>query len=291
MTRAEGRFASRNARAIQCEDLITHGPNHPTPQHPTPLVQSFVTETVSEDTARRRRGRKPADAGERRGRVETALTDLRDSRTPFSMGDVAERAGISRATLYRDATLRDLIGNIGDGPANRPVTFHDYEKQKAEREKLAAERRVLRRQLREHEEIKAGLEREIEKLEAKIGVYVSYFAKNAAEDTDSLRKEAFAEGFAQGVRTAMGQRGGAGANGAKRPGMGVGMMGNAPGGLAAVAAKLPKPALQTARKNLARVLHPDLFAGEDAATAALATELLKQLNSLIAESEKRGSGA
>lgn len=224
--------------------------------------------------------------------MQSALTDLQESRTPFSMSDLAERAGISRATLYRDASLRDLVGSIGDGPANRPVSFHDYEKQKSEREKLAAERRVLRRQLREHEETKAGLEREVDKLKAKIEVYVSYFAKNAgAGDTDSLRKEAFAEGFAQGVRTAMGQRGGAGANGAKRPGVGVGMMGNAPTSLAAVAAKLPKPALQTARKNLARVLHPDLFAGEDAATAALATELLKQLNSLIAESEKRtGAG-
>lgn len=202
------------------------------------------------------------------------------------MNDVAERAGISRATLYRDAALRDLVGNIGDGPTNRPVSFHDYEKQKAEREKLVAERRVLRRQLREHEETKAGLEREIEKLEAKIEIYVSYFAKNATEDTDSLRKEAYAEGFAQGVRTAMGQRGGTGANGAKRPGVGVGMMGNATS-LASVAAKIPTPALQAARKNLARVLHPDLFAGEDVATAALATELLKQLNALAAESEKR----
>ncbi|MBC7809466.1 MAG: hypothetical protein H7145_25305 [Akkermansiaceae bacterium] len=249
-----------------------------------------MTETVSEETARRRRGRKPADAGERRRRVQSALADLQESRTPFSMSDLAERAGISRATLYRDASLRDLVGSTGDGPANRPVSIHDYEKQKSEREKLAAERRVLRRQLREHEETKAGLEREIVKLEAKIEIYVSYFAKNAGEDSDSLRKEAFAEGFAQGVRTAMGQRGGSGANGAKRPGMGVGMMGSAPTSLAAVAAKLPKPALQTARKNLARVLHPDLFAGEDAATAALATELLKQLNSLIAESEKRTGG-
>lgn len=206
------------------------------------------------------------------------------------MSDVADRAGISRATLYRDASLRDLVGNVGDGPANRPVSFHDYEKQKSEREKLVVERRALRRQLREQEEIRTGLEREIEKLEAKIATYVSYFAKNAGQDTDSLRKEAYAEGFSQGVRTAMGQRGGAGANGPRRPGMGMGP-GATGSSLASVAANLPKPALQIARKNLARVLHPDLFAGDDPATAALATELLKQLNALAAESEKRTGGA
>jgi hypothetical protein len=250
-----------------------------------------VTETVPENTTRRRRGRKPADAAERRDRVETALKDLQESRTPFSMGDVADRAGISRATLYRDASLRDLVGSVGDGPANRPVSFSDYEKQKSERDKLVVERRALRRQLREQEEIRTGLEREIEKLEAKIATYVSYFAKNAGQDTDSLRKEAYAEGFSQGVRTAMGQRGAAGANGPKRPGMGMGPGGLGASSLASVAANLPKPALQVARKNLARVLHPDLFVAEDPATAALATELLKQLNALAAESEKRTGGA
>ena len=238
---------------------------------------------------RRRRGRKPADATERRARVEKALSDLQESRTPFSMSDVAERAGISRATLYRDAALRDLVAGTGDGPSNRPVTFRDYEKQKAERDKLATERKTLRRQLREHEEIKAGLERAIEKLEAKIAIYASHFAKNGAQDTDAIRKEAYAEGFTQGIRTAMGQRGGGGTNGPKRPG--VGGMGNAPTSLASVAAKLPKPELQVARKNLARVLHPDLFVGDDPATAVLATELLKQLNALTAESEKRTDGS
>ncbi len=204
------------------------------------------------------------------------------------MGDVAERAGISRATLYRDAALRDLVGSVGDGPADRPVSFRDYEKQRAERDKLSEERKTLRRRLREQDEIKAGLEREIEKLETRIANYVAHFAKNAAQDVDGIRKEAYAEGFSQGARTAMGQRG-AGPGGARRPGVPP-LGGGAPAGLASVAAQLPVPALQTARKNLARVLHPDLFVGEDPATAALATELLKQLNALMSQSERRAGG-
>ena len=205
------------------------------------------------------------------------------------MADVAERAGISRATLYRDAGLRDLVGNIGDSPPTRPVTIRDYEKKIVETAKLLAERKTLRKQLRDAGEVKAGLEREIEKLEKKVAIYAAHIDNGAGQNTDTVRKEAFAEGFAQGVRTAMGQRGG-GASGA-RPG--AIPVGGGAGSLASVAAKLPKTALLAARRNLARVLHPDLFAGEDTATVALATELLKQINALAAGAgnEKSASGA
>lgn len=233
------------------------------------------------DTAPRKRGRKSADAAERRERVQAALADLRASRTPFSMGDVAERAGISRATLYRDAGLRDLVGTHGDAPANPVVTYRDYQKEREKGAALQAERKTLRKQLRDAAEIKSGLEREIEKLETRIATYVAHFAKMAAQDTDAVRKEAFAEGFSQGVRTAMGQRGGAarpGAPGANRQGVP-----GAASSLGSVAARLSKNELQAARRNLARVLHPDLFAGDDPATATLATELLKQINALASE--------
>ncbi|MBC8139969.1 MAG: hypothetical protein H7Y38_00860 [Armatimonadetes bacterium] len=240
----------------------------------------------------RRRGRKSADAAERRARVESALADLTASRTPFSMGDVAERAGISRATLYRDAGLRDLVGAQGDKPANPVVTFRDYQKEREKSGNLQAERKTLRKELRDAAEIKAGLEREIEKLETRVANYVAHFAKVAAQDTESVRKEAFAEGFSQGVRTAMGQRGGATRPGSPGAGANRGGIGAA-SSLGSVAAGLSKSELQTARRNLARVLHPDLFAGDDPATATLATELLKQINALAAsgaDAEKRGGG-
>ena len=51
------------------------------------------------------------------------------------------------------------------------------------------------------------------------------------------------------------------------------------GSLGAVAVKLGPEEMRRARRVLARALHPDLFA-QDAATAALATELLKTLNAL-----------
>ncbi len=246
------------------------------------------------ETAIRRRGRKSADAAERRARVEVALADLRASRTPFSMGDVAERAGISRATLYRDAGLRDLVGSHGDAPANPVVTFRDYEKEREKSARLQAERKTLRKELRDAAEIKAGLEREIEKLETRVANYVAHFAKMAAQDTDTVRKESFAEGFSQGVRTAMGQRGGATRPGSPGAGANRQGMGGAASSLGSVAAVLSKEELQTARRNLARVLHPDLFAGDDPATATLATELLKQINALAAtraEAEKKRGGA
>jgi predicted DNA-binding transcriptional regulator YafY len=53
--------------------------------------------------------------------VVRALAELEEGRVPFTMADLAERAGISRATLYRDAGLRDLVGTKGDGPRARPV--------------------------------------------------------------------------------------------------------------------------------------------------------------------------
>jgi hypothetical protein len=234
------------------------------------------TAHLSDSLAPRRRGRKPADANERRIKVESALAELEASRTPFSMADVAERAGISRATLYRDSALRDLVGTLGDSPKNRPVSYRDFEKGKEER-------RSLRRTLKERDDTIAGLQREITKLERTVEAYAQLAADRPTQDVEAVRKEAYAEGFSQGIRTAMGQRGG-GAAGARRPGMP--MPPGASGGLAGVAAKLPKQAVQDARRNLARVLHPDLFVGEDPATAALATELLKQLNALSAGEDK-----
>src|SRR5688572_3241564 len=88
------------------------------------------TEKTSKKTVgeKRRRGRRPADASQRRAAVEQAIAELESARVPFTMGDVAERAGISRATLYRDAGLRDLVGARGDSPTARPVTTRDLSK-------------------------------------------------------------------------------------------------------------------------------------------------------------------
>jgi len=211
---------------------------------------------------RRRRGRRPADAQERRKTVEAAIQELEGLKLPFTMQDVADRAGISRATLYRDAALRDLIGSRGDGPRVRPVDGKVADRLQKTAAELLSERNALRREVRETRkridellERCAELERNARPTEA-----------SEPSEIEKVRTAAYAEGFAAGTRAAI-QRGGT------RPGM------VSSGGLAVAAARLPRPSVVAARRILARALHPDLFAN-DPATQVLATEILKQLNSL-----------
>jgi AcrR family transcriptional regulator len=188
------------------------------------------------------------------------------------MTDVAERAGISRATLYRDAGLRDLVGARGDGPSKRPVDRRDYDALQEKAESLAQERRALRRTLRGLEQRVQAAELLVDELKAE--ARAANRDRKASERLGGdaaakIEKEAYAEGFAAGVRAAA-QRGGGSARGAS----------SASGELLSVASRLPKASLQAARRTLARQLHPDLFT-QDPAAAMLATELLKQINTLV----------
>jgi len=176
------------------------------------------------------------------------------------MSDLADRAGISRATLYRDAGLRDLVGAAGDGPVVRPVDARDYERLRKRVDALSAERRQLRRDLRQAEERAKAAEVHAR---ASADRATKEDVKAPSGSEDKARKEAYAEGFAAGRAAAA------------RGGLRSGGMND----LHAVAARLPRQSLLNARRSLARVLHPDLFA-QDPAAALLATELLKQLNAL-----------
>jgi hypothetical protein len=246
--------------------------------------------TAAGRTEHRRRGRKPADADERRRKVLAALADLEAARVPFTMGDLAERAGISRATLYRDAGLRDLVGDRGDSPDRRPVNVRDFEKLRRENETLAEERRDLKKRLRDAEKRYRESEERVERLLDENTAHER--ARRDAEESGETgpgakkaRDEAYKEGFAAGYRAATSRPGAGGPGaGAARPNTG-GRPADA--NLAAVAARLPQPALQQARRKLARVLHPDLFA-KDPAAAMIATELLKQLNALAGGTTGRG---
>lgn len=234
------------------------------------LTMRDNSETPGETGERRKRGRRPGDATARRAAVERALTDLTSARVPFSMGDLAERAGISRATLYRDAGLRDLVGGAGDGPANRPVNARDFRRLETEAAKLGEERKTLRRDLRVAERSLREAQDRIERMEADRAAT----ARERRGDTEvgqgaaeKIKTQAFAEGFAAGAR-AYQQRGGGRTSGGTAD-------------LLSAASRLPRAAMLTARKTLARALHPDLYAS-DPATALLATELLKQINALAA---------
>ena len=228
--------------------------------------------TSDVETARKR-GRRPGDAGKRREAVAKALADLTAGGIPFSMGDVAERAGISRATLYRDANLRDLIGSVGEGPPVRPVTGRDFDQLKERAETLAQEQRRLKLALARSEARAKKAEERVTQL-----IDENFDLERAAhkatrtpdnEEIERIKKEVYADGFAAGVRAA-GPRGG-GASGVGRGSLG--------GDLGAAAARLPKAALLNARRTLVRALHPDLFA-KDPAAALLATEILKQINAV-----------
>jgi hypothetical protein len=97
----------------------------------------------------RTRGAKPQDPDERAARVRAAVRDLERIGAAFTVAEVAERAGISRATLYRCPDLRALVGAKGDGPRTVDATVH--EKVCARHDAQKAKTRVLRRELAEAE--------------------------------------------------------------------------------------------------------------------------------------------
>jgi len=186
----------------------------------------------------RTRGVKPKDPDERAAHVAAAVRTLQKIGAAFTVAEVAERAGLSRATIYRDQNLRALVGAKGDGP--RTVDADLHAKVCARHENQKAKARDLRRQL-------ADSERSWDEMRERA---------LAAE-----RKLAEAQRRVQILES---QNNGAGPNAPL---------------LTTVAARMGPESRRRARRLLARALHPDLFA-QDADAAALATELLKEVNAL-----------
>ena len=183
-------------------------------------------------------GVKPHDPAARSAQVAQAVRALERIGAAFTVADVAERAGISRATIYRSPALRALIGAKGDGVRVVEANIHD--KLCTRHDNLKAKARDLRQRLGDAETNRDEMrERAV-----------------TAERSLSLAERRIAS------LTALAQSG-------------VG----SPGTLGALAAKLGPEEMRRARRQLARALHPDLFAHDSAATA-VATELLKTLNAL-----------
>lgn len=97
----------------------------------------------------RARGAKPHDPETCLHRVKTAVRELEKIGAAFSVADVAERAGVSRATIYRSQELRDLIGAKGDGPRLVAASLHEKICDRHEAQKAKVRR--LRRELAELE--------------------------------------------------------------------------------------------------------------------------------------------
>ena len=170
--------------------------------------------------------------------MAAAVKELERIGAAFSVADVAERAGVSRATIYRTAELRDLIGAKGD--CARPVAPELHERLSARHEVLKGKARDLRRRLAESEQSWEEMRERAVTAERRLQAAERQIALLAAQHSGTAH-------------------------------------GN--GSLAAVAARLGPEEMRQARRQIAAVLHPDLYA-KDPAAAALATELLKSLNAL-----------
>lgn len=188
--------------------------------------------------AARTSGAKPKDPQTRAAQVAAAVRALEKIGAAFSVADVAERAGLSRATIYRSDALRAIIGAKGDGARTVPADLHG----KLTERHLAAKSktRTLRREL-------AELEQSWQEMRER-ATNAEYRLAEAERRLKLLQNPATA-----------------------RHGSGTTLMG--------IGAQMSAEERRQARRQLARALHPDLFA-KDAATQALATELLKLINSL-----------
>ncbi len=126
----------------------------------------------------RARGAKPQDPDARRLRVKTALKELEKIGAAFSVADIAARAGVSRATIYRSQDLRELIGAKGDGPRTVDAALH--EKICARHTAQKAKVRDLRRQLAELEASWDEMRERAKSAEAKLAAAEQKLARQAA---------------------------------------------------------------------------------------------------------------
>ena len=182
---------------------------------------------------------KPASVEERAEAVKRAVRELERIGASFTVADVAERSGVSRATIYRSSELRSLIGARGDSERTVPLAQHEAVIARYETQRRKS--RDLRRQLKEADDRWDEM-----RLRAK---HAETSLESAKHEIQSLLNRINLLGT---PRTA-GRT------------------------LNAIAARLGSEKMRQARRQLARALHPDLFANSDAA-AELATELLKLLN-------------
>lgn len=183
-------------------------------------------------------GAKPKDPQVRAAQVAAAVRALEKIGAAFSVADVAEWAGLSRATIYRSDALRAIIGAKGDGARTVPADLHE---KLAERHLSAkAKARALRRELAELEQSWQEMRERATGAEHRL--------------REAERKLKLLQG-APGTHVVGGTA------------------------LAGIGAQMSADERRQARRQLARALHPDLFA-RDAPTQALATELLKLINSL-----------
>lgn len=177
-----------------------------------------------------------------------AVKELEKIGAAFTVADVAERAGISRATIYRDNRLREIIGARGDVP--RPVDPVIHARLTTRHQAIKSKNQELRRQIQETEQSWEDMRDRVTHAEHRVRQLEQQLL------ISERRANNLAAQLARGIGSSP-----TGAN------------------ITHVAAQLGPEALRRARRQLALALHPDQYS-HDSAAATLATEILKTLNSL-----------
>jgi regulator of replication initiation timing len=216
----------------------------------------------------RRRGPKPRSIAELTEKVDASVRALRQTGIPFTIQDVADHSGISRASLYRIEGLRQRIGTHGDQPTSRPVSSRELNLLRRELDSVREERSTA---VKENRRLQIELNRAVRRidelmLDSTEKLQAAKSAEEKAESAVSDRDGIFAEGFQAGLRAASQKgRGMAPAAGSED--------------LNVAAARLPRAAMLKARRTLALAIHPDLF-HDNPAAQVLAGEIFKLLNQL-----------
>jgi regulator of replication initiation timing len=231
-------------------------------------AQTGIVEVMQTQVSIRRRGPKPQSISDLTAKVDASVRALRATGVPFTIQDVADHSGISRASLYRIEGLRDRIGVHGDQTTTRPINARELKVLRKELESVREERSAA---VKENRRLQIELNRAVRRIDELMldGTEKSQAAKSAEQKAETAvadRDSVYAEGFQAGLRAASQKgRGMAPAAGSED--------------LNVAAARLPRAAMLKARRTLALAIHPDLFQDNPAAQV-LAGEIFKLLNQL-----------
>lgn len=169
------------------------------------------------------------------------MRELEEIGSPFSVADIAERAGVSRATIYRDNALRAIVGARGDG--DRPVSADVHARVCDRYKALQGTAKDLRKRLAQSESSWEQMRERALAAEAKLSAaqrHIEALAGRLAASTSS----------------------------------------HAPLTLAKLAARIGPDGMRKARRALASALHPDLYS-QNPEAAEVAAELLRAVNEVV----------
>jgi regulator of replication initiation timing len=132
----------------------------------------------------RRRGPKPQSISDLTAKVDASVRALRATGVPFTIQDVADHSGISRASLYRIEGLRERIGTHGDQHTTRPVNARELKALRKELESVRDERSAA---VKENRRLQIELNRAVRRIDELMldGTEKSQAAKSAEQKAET----------------------------------------------------------------------------------------------------------